>query len=318
MRVAYIILAHKYPEQLIRLIHKLNSKENTFLIHIDKNTSPEIYQLIKQELKAFPNVHFLNRYKTYWGSFQLVQATLEGIKTIFSKNIDCDYVSFLSGQDYPIKSNQYIESFLTKHHGKEFLQYSPIYSSTANNQSFSINPDRIENWFINSCILRLDPFEIPNWAGLKTRILVTLTYGLTVIKVLPKRRRFPAGFQPFGGSAFWSITKECANYIKEFVEQNLNFLNFFRFAGIIDEIFFHTIILNSPYKENVINDDLRYIVWSGEAFKVSHPDVLNKGDFEKLMASPDLFARKFDATIDAEILDLIDQETETTPVQANE
>lgn len=318
MRVAYIILAHKYSNQLIRLVRRLNPEKNAFLIHIDKNTSPEIYQQIKQGLEAFPNVYFLKRYETYWGSFQLVQATLEGIKTIFSRNIDCDYVSFLSGQDYPIKSEDYIESYLSKHQGKEFLQHSSIYSPVAKNQSFAIDSDRIESWFINGCVLRVDPFKIPSWTSLRTRVFLIFMYVLIKLKVLPKKRRFPLGFEPFAGSAFWTISRDCARYIKVFVEQNPDFVNFFKFAGIIDEIFFHTIILNSPFKANVVNDDLRHIIWSGEAFKASHPEILTRDDFEKLIASSDLFARKFDATIDAEILDLIDQETTSATTEAIE
>jgi hypothetical protein len=72
-----------------------------------------------------------------------------------------------------------------------------------------------------------------------------------------------------------------------------------------DEHFFHTIVLNSPLKDTVVNDDLRYLEWH-------HPDVaggpavLGRQDYKKVMTSEALFARKFDVTHDSEVLDMID------------
>ena len=37
IKLAYIILAHKYPSLLSRLVNKLNSQNVGFFIHIDKN-----------------------------------------------------------------------------------------------------------------------------------------------------------------------------------------------------------------------------------------------------------------------------------------
>ena len=50
MNIAYIILAHKYPRQLIRLVNRLNTEKTYFLIHIDKKTNNDIYQEIVQGL----------------------------------------------------------------------------------------------------------------------------------------------------------------------------------------------------------------------------------------------------------------------------
>ena len=73
-----------------------------------------------------------------------------------------------------------------------------------------------------------------------------------------------------------------------------------------DEIFFQTILLNSPFQRMAVNDNLRYIEWPNP--DSGSPVILCKGDFGKLISSPKLFARKFDVTVDADVLDLIDQE----------
>jgi hypothetical protein len=39
MKKAYIILAHKQPELLYKLVEKLDANQSTFFIHIDKKKS---------------------------------------------------------------------------------------------------------------------------------------------------------------------------------------------------------------------------------------------------------------------------------------
>jgi len=82
MKIAYIVLAHKYPEQLLRLIFKLNTDNVAFFVHIDKKVDKTIYHQIFTLLKDFPNVSFIKIYKSAWGSCELIKATLEGIKLI--------------------------------------------------------------------------------------------------------------------------------------------------------------------------------------------------------------------------------------------
>jgi hypothetical protein len=79
-------------------------------------------------------------------------------------------------------------------------------------------------------------------------------------------------------------------------------VKFFRYVDCPDEIFFHTIILNSTFGRNVINDDLRCI----DISEKKGPRIWQKPDFELLAQSNALIARKFDTSVDAEILDLID------------
>ena len=301
MKIAYIILAHKYPEQLIRLIHRLNTEKASFFVHIDQTTNDEIYYPLVEKLSNFKNVCFLKRYKTYWGSFNIVKASLEGIKEIFNRNVDFDYVMLLSGQDYPTKSNSQIEVFLAEKRGKEFIEYFPLPFDGWENGRFAINVDRIESWFIKGWLVKHNSIACPTDSSLKLRLFLSLCSFLIFLNVLPRKRKFPKGFKPFGGSQFWCFSSACAEYINKFVETNHTFVNFFKFSGIPDETFFQTIILNSPFKDKVINDDLKYVVWPG-------PAILEKSDLEKIITSSDLFARKFDMTIDAEVLNMIDKQ----------
>ena len=94
-------------------------------------------------------------------------------------------------------------------------------------------------------------------------------------------------------------------YINNFILQNNAFVNYFKYVFIPDEVFFQTIILNSPFKDNVINDDLRYVDWENPNPNV--PAILGENDWTTIINSSKFFARKFDITRDSKILDMIDQ-----------
>lgn len=51
------------------------------------------------------------------------------------------------------------------------------------------------------------------------------------------------------GSQWFSITLECARYILETLDANPKYINYFKHSMAPDEMFFHTIIFNSKYKD---------------------------------------------------------------------
>ncbi|MEG4799096.1 beta-1,6-N-acetylglucosaminyltransferase [Microcoleus sp. ARI1-B5] len=298
MKIAYIVVAHKYPEQLLRLISKLNTDDVAFFVHIDKKVDNTIYHQIFTLLKDFPNVSFIKRYRSAWASFELVKATLEGIKSIVETGTYFDYVVNLSGQDYLIKSNEHIQSFLQENKGREFIDYVPLPGSKWGAAGLR----RVEHWHIRWNDIYL--FCIPPVKREFKSPIASLLYSV-LIWPLPKKRKFFESFPLYGGSAHWCLTGECVKWIDDFVKQNTNFVNRFNYTSCADEIFYQTLILNSPFKDKIINDDLRYMDWP--YVNAYHPRNLEKKDFEKIRESDKLFARKFDMTVDADILDMIDE-----------
>jgi len=150
-------------------------------------------------------------------------------------------------------------------------------------------------------------------------------------RILPKRK-FLAEMEPYGGSQWWTLTNECVSYVIEYIEHNSQFRRFYRFTDVPNELVFQTIILNSPFKQNVMNwndysdvkkradlhatwpcpasvYNFRYIDWTPERQSGSgHPVVFEEQDFELLKSSACLFARKFDSKKSSALLDRIDKE----------
>lgn len=75
---------------------------------------------------------------------------------------------------------------------------------------------------------------------------------------------------------------------------------FYELTFIADEMFFHSIILNSPFKENVTNNNLRYIDWHKGP---EYPRIFTSEDLKDILQSDRLWARKFSTGKDPLILD---------------
>ena len=275
MRIAYIILAHQLPEQLVRLVHRLNTPSARFLVHINRRSDDAVYDAARAGLAELDNVVFLRRHKLYWGGFGHVRATLEGLDDLHRRSAQFDYVALLTGQDYPIKPVSAIERTLAESGGRSFMAYDRLPGGLADGM------ERIMYWHSRR-------IGVPRGWHLK----------------LPIRRRFPRGLVPYGGSSYWWLSSEAVAYVRRFIVEHPDVYRFFKHVDIPDESFFHTIVLNSPLRDRVVNDELRHVDWTRDPL----PAIFGAGDLETLRRSPKLLARKFDASSDAEILDLIDGE----------
>ncbi len=280
MRFAYIISAYHRLGQVTRLVKRLDTGNACFFVHVDKKTDGREYRQLVASLRDLP-VHFLDRHTCHWGGFGHVRATLKGVDELCSGSIAFDYAILLTGQDYPIKPNSYIERFFEAQHPRSFMGVSSLPSDSWSPRG---GLDRVEYRHLRF-------------------------YGHHV--QLPIKRSLPAGLRPHGGGAYWCISKECVDYVARFVAERPDVVSFFRRVDIPDEIFFHTILMNSPLSDTIVNDNLRYIDWTSGI----RPAILETSDFEALRNSPKLFARKFDVVRDANVLDMIDSELlrEQTP-----
>lgn len=90
-------------------------------------------------------------------------------------------------------------------------------------------------------------------------------------------------------------------------KKNPNFLKRFNYTWGSDEFYFQSILLNSKFKDNCVNDCLRYIIWDGGA-----PFNLKMKDYENIKnnINNNLFARKFDENIDNDIIDKLYKDLE--------
>lgn len=280
MSIAYIISAYKQPAQLMRLVDRLNEHDTFFVIHIDARSTPDFSAVISRLLR-YPNVVFMPARRFRYRSFDHVWISLSGISLLISHNIVFEHVALLTGQDYPIKPLSYIRSFLLRHRGKSFLRSFPL--PDVKWLHGGLNRYRSWHFFILNRHLELPKYGEGN----------------------RYKRDFPRGFQPYGGSGYWFLARNAAEYVFTFWQSHPDFVRFFRFVDVPDEIFFQTILMNSPLRDSIIDMDPRYIDWDKPG--VSHPAILTEDDFDRFSDVEYIFARKFDIAVDERVLNLIDE-----------
>lgn len=278
MKLAYLILVHNQPQQLKRMIERLSTEGTDFYVHVDRKVSIDEFRATIQ----LPNVFFVQkREKVHWGAYSIVQATVNGFEEILQSKKEYDFVSLISGQDYPLKNNAAIVDFFKQNSGKAFMEF---YS--------------VENVWTEA-IPRLRKYFLTNYP-----FTGSARIELLINKLLPSRKR-PKKIEFVGRSQWFSIGLNHVKYVVDFLKKNKRLVRFFRFTWGSDEFVFQTILYNSPYKEDMVNDNLRYIDWTaGEA----SPKTFTILDKEALLKSDKMFARKFNSKLDDKILDVLDHQ----------
>jgi hypothetical protein len=224
-----------------------------------------------------------------------MQATFQGLKEVVESGMEYDYIALMSGQDYPIKPNSYIKAYFEQHRGTSFMEHIPFPKPDWIKQNGGW--DRVRYWHFRQKNFN---FVFPYHPRYKQNAFLKKLLKLT--SWIKLRRRFPKGMQPFGGAQFWALHKSHVGIIVDFLLKNKAFFNFFRNVYVSDEILFQTVIGNLADTTKVHNDTLHFLEWYRKGA------ILYTSDFDNIKAARHLFARKFDATVDENILDLIDSD----------
>ena len=284
---AYLILAHKNAAQVARLITTLHDNRSLFFVHVDARVPFSEFALL-QTLKV--PLYWVPRVATAWGSFGLVQATLNGLKLICEAPQLPQYIILLSGQDYPIKSNQHIHAFAAAHQQQTFLEHYALPCA--------------QKWSPGGGLYRVNKYFL----GLQWyQKLIAKAMNLGGLLVPPLQRKAYKTMMPYAGSMWWMMNRSTAQYVLAYVAANKSYTAYHRFTFAPDEVFFHMLLLHASDAERgstIVNSDVRYIQWADK--DAAHPQTLTAKHFPAMMAADALFARKFDAAVDGQVLDLID------------
>jgi len=276
MRIAHLILAHNNPQQLEMLVKRLAYAGDMVFIHLDKKSDAALFEYIGR----LPNVFFVkDRVKVAWGAYSIVEATLNGFRDILAADVKIDVVNLLSGCDYPLQSSENIHRFLQDNAGKVFTEYEHMRT----------------NW--QEALSRVERYHLTNY-NFKGRYLLQSIMN----KLLPKRR-MPNGMIPVGRSQWFTAPTECIKYIVDYIDQNKSFKRFFEHTWAPDEFVFQTLLFNSHFREQMVNDNLRHIDWSE---RKASPKTFTIKDKETLLSSDKLFARKFDIANHMDVVQAID------------
>lgn len=288
MSFVAVVLAHKAPGQVARLVERLAPAP--VLLHVDARATPGVWDAMAGA--RADNLLLLPRHASPWASWGLVEATLKGAGAALELK-GWSHLLLLSGQDYPLRSSAAIASFLDDHAASSFLP----------------------SW----------PLPSPLWGprgGLER--ISDLNFGVAGRRVrIPWRRRVPAGLKPTGGSMYWALTRPAVQALVAASRERPEWLAFVRGSWIPDELWVPSVLHSVAPAPALINENLTFIRWSNPG--AAHPDTLGFDDTEALAAAAcgrsdvggssraKLFARKLDAERSPDLLDWIDSELLLAP-----
>ena len=278
---AIIIIAHDNLKVLNRLLELLDSKYFDIFLHIDIKS--KINNNILYKFK-YSKLFFYKLLDIRWGDYSMIEAELFLFEEASKNNYE--YYHLISGVDLPINSNKYIYDIFHNNYPKEFIHYN-----NEEDMNHKIEWVKYDHDMKSS---RNNPFfEYFDFFSVEKQ------KEDGVNRIFDDQNTFKSG-------ANWvSITHQLVEYIlskKEYIEER------FQNTRSGDEMFIQTLVYNSKFKDNLYYsgfDDnydacLREIDWNR-----GNPYVWRKEDYDYLISSKKVFARKFNYKIDSIIIDKI-------------
>ena len=309
MQKNYLILAHKNPLQLSRMIERLDDGASKFFIHLDAKTPIEPFAACLEGA----HIRFIEpRERCIWGDFSIVRATIHLMEAASKEQ---GVFILMSGQDYPIQSQGYINDFLESNKGFDFIEIEPLEEKWKP----KMVKDKLEHYHIlhseerghSNCYAPFAHCSVFQ----KLRTLTHLLKGRLSMKNFKLLCSLPKRVAPFerqyAGSQFWAFSERTFYAVLHYIREHKAALEgYYKYTSSPDEIYFHSVLMDLVAKDSTIKlkEQITYVNY----FRKNN--VFITEDFDKLTsAKGKLFARKFDTEVDTEILDKLDsyQENES-------
>jgi hypothetical protein len=272
---AVLVLSHRAPDQLRRLVRRLEEGTRTAtFVHHDP-TGPELRGIGGSATTVLPDP-----VACAWGRASLVDAVVRSLEFIRRHVSDLGWVLVVSGQDYPVRRPRDIEAELAASTHDAWLR------------SFAVGDpaDDVVQWQRNCRRRYTRSVRVPGSAR-----------GLP----LP----FPRP-HPFRGDVRLHIGDMWVNLGRRAVDQVLDSPlrpRLRRYASTVpipDEMFVPTLVHSATPGLDVAHGHRRFIEWT-PADEV-HPAVITAAHLPAIRASDAFFARKVDLGAHPEVADLLD------------
>ena len=315
MKLAYLITAYIDPVQLKRLCNAIlyqNGDDLTeVFLHIDKKVDIEPFV---HELCNIDHVHFCdNRFFINWGGFNQVLSQRELLRCSLASNEKFDRFICISATDYPLWSNRKIMDYFKRNPKIEFVGGYDLTESKCMWQKkkviyyhfFRDLPLPLNVRRIFSCCSRV----LLRYIGLKRAPIVRLDNGKIG--------------HIYTGSDYWAITRDCAKFVFQGLQDGSSYLKRLKNTYIPSEIIVNTIVYNSPYRINAqpllkIDEDRMKpipgldLLTPLQIIDYSHAiKVWTIEDFDRLDASGKMFCRKTLTGVSESLINKIEKELRT-------
>ena len=301
MNIAYLISTFTDPPHLQRMIHALDAEGCHFFVHVDAKVDIRPFK----ELCSGANVCFLNdRVNVYWGTYSQVEFQMRMIRAALDSEVRFDRLFILSGQDYPLWSNNRIKRFLEKAGERALLS------------GICIDSDEVQEQ--KKKIYRLyRPQTDIRW--LSPKMNDRLSKGIRkVCKLLGVRKKLNLTvngehWHLYKGSDYLCLSRELAEYVYDKWKDSPEIQRYFRTCFAPSETCIQTIVFNNPLfrrRADLHTGDYQTLKALTFLHYIDYIPVIRiwkDGDLDELTNSGKMFARKFTTEDSTPLLEQIDR-----------
>ncbi|MDX9749499.1 MAG: beta-1,6-N-acetylglucosaminyltransferase [Flavobacteriales bacterium] len=279
---AFLITAYKDVPRLVRLVRALGPEAHVY-IHLDRRSRVPRADL--DALLAEENVNALSRrYRVRWGSSAHLKAILH-LARLAVEDGEAHYLHAISGSDHPLLAPAELDARMEARRGKEFLEHFALPT---------------HHWR-DGGLDRIELYHPLDWIDVKRGNNRLWTNRLARWQKALGIRRSTRGLPPlYGGSTWWSLSRECVAHLLDRLDREPRLLRRFAHTHCGEEVLVQTLVLDSPFAPNVVNDNLRYVDWRRR--NGSTPAVLDLDDLHAVLGSGKLFARKLERPVSEPLL----------------
>lgn len=222
MTVGFVMLAHAGLHRAQQVAHVISAAGCPLIVHVDSRMGEE-FRAFKAKVAKYPEVTLGQRTECEWGTWALVQASMDAAEDLLRKHPNLNHIYLMSGACLPIKPIAELVSFLEKHPETDFIESVTIREVPWTKGGLS------EERFTLS-------FPFP-WK--KHRRLFDL--WVEAQRLVKRRRRGPTGLKPHMGSQWWCLTRATLERILQDSRRD-EFERYFRRVWIPDESFFQSLV----------------------------------------------------------------------------
>lgn len=304
VNIAFLVAAHSDVKELLRLCQKLRSYGDAF-IHVDVKANVEYMDKLHRGVSMLTgnyNTYILaNRLYVTWGGYSQLHAQEKLLECALTMDIRYDRFFYLSGLDYPLCSPDELQSFCQENVDKEFIR---VYNITKGNNNYLTTKIKYYHFFRD--------IHLPQNSFFRRSIIVGTKHVLKTIGMKKNPFLYVNGvkWDVYQGSQWVGLTRSCAEYVLNQLKTNREVVKYFKTTYAPDEMVVPTIIMNSAFAREEYNlnkynfSDLAYLHYLHYRNGMY---TFDENDFEKLMTSGKLFARKFVSNKSERLINLINQ-----------
>ena len=258
-----------------------------------------------EELCQGNNVHFLSdRVNVYWGTYSQVEFQMRLIRAALDSPVRFDRLFMLSGQDYPLWSNEQIKAYLTQCGDKELI--SGICLDTDDVEE---SKKRIYRLFRPQTDIKWLSAKANDWLSKALRKFCKFT-GMRKQLWMEVDGKL---WHLYKGSDYFCLSHDLADYVLRTWQTQRPIQQYFKTSFAPSETCIPTIVFNNPaYAAAADLHTGDYTTLKSLTF-LHHIDyvpvirIWKDTDYDELMNSGKMFGRKFTTTDSTPLLDRIDR-----------